>query len=170
MGRPKKEDQDITTTRSVDYTGLLNLLEANKMTKSDLMLYAGVTPNVVASIGKNEQISMYAAVKICEFFHCDFVEIMAMVHSPVHDAEATYNMILRMKERTGHTNVTVTRTGPYEVIFTDNYDRQNPVISIAFDLRPNYGNIEDYHKPKNTINRILNIFDLIDSQNPKKRS
>ena len=171
MGRPKKEDQDSTTSRKVNYDGLLFLLEINGMTKTDLVTYAGVSPNVVVSISRGEQISMFAAVKICELFHCDFVNIMSMIHSPEHDADAMYDMLLRIRKKSGYEeSVSITRYDTTTAFISPGYNTEGPKTVITYNLLPNYSDVENINNVRRSIDNIKAVFAFIDSQDPRHRS
>lgn len=171
MGRPKKEEQDSTSSRKVNYDGLLFLLKENGMTKTDLVTYAGVSPNVVVSISRGEQISMYAAVKICELFHCDFVNIMALTYSPEHDADAMYDMLLRIRKKAGYDeSVAITRYDTKTAYISPGYITEGPKTVIAYNLVPNYSDIENLSNVRIKIDNIKALFSYIDSQDPRHRS
>ena len=87
MARKPRDKSDKTAERKISYAGLEALLDKYGMQKSDLIPLAGVTSNVVAAISKGEQISMYAAVRLCEFFQVDFSDIMNIVYDPEQDMD-----------------------------------------------------------------------------------
>ena len=159
MARPKRDENDKTANRKIDYSGLFALLKKNGMNKSDLVPLAGVTSNVVADISNGKQISMYAAVRLCEFFHVDFSQIMAMVYSPEDDMDFVYHMIVRLAKSTGRDYISIKRNGDH-VDITDTFD-DTPVCYFRVDLRPDY-NIVDQPIMKK-LEQITTVFTAIDT-------
>ena len=85
-----------------------------------------------------------------------------MIHSPEHDADAMYAMLLRMRKRTGHEdNVAITRFDTFTAHISSNYKKEGPKILIPFDLIPNRPVLTEPHYIKDIIDRINNIFDII---------
>ena len=44
--------------------------------KEDLRLAAGLTPNMIANMGKGEHISMKPLLRICETLHCGISDVI----------------------------------------------------------------------------------------------
>ena len=64
---------------SVSYKKLWKLLIDHNMNKSDLAKIAKMSPNTIAKLGKNEQVSLDILVRICEIFNCDIGDIVEIV-------------------------------------------------------------------------------------------
>ena len=64
---------------SVSYKKLWKLLIDHNMNKSDLAKVAKMSPNTIAKLGKNEQVSLDILVRICEIFKCDIGDIVEIV-------------------------------------------------------------------------------------------
>ena len=47
--------------------------------KKDLQQSAGVSPALIAKLGRNENVSTESLVKICTALHCDIGEIMEII-------------------------------------------------------------------------------------------
>ena len=63
----------------VCYNKLWKILIDRRMTKTDLIKSAKITTNVMAKLGKNEDVRVEVLVKICRTLHCtldDIVEIL----------------------------------------------------------------------------------------------
>lgn len=63
----------------VNYNKLWKLLIDLNMSKSQLREKAGVTTNVIAKMGKNENVSTEALCKICKALDCRLDDIMELV-------------------------------------------------------------------------------------------
>lgn len=63
----------------VNYNKLWKLLIDLNMSKSQLREKAGVTTNVIAKMGKNENVSTEALCKICKALDCQLDSIMELV-------------------------------------------------------------------------------------------
>lgn len=63
----------------VCYNKLWKLLIDKGMYRTDLVREAGVTTNVIAHMGKNEDIRVSALVKICSVLGCTFDDIMEIL-------------------------------------------------------------------------------------------
>lgn len=159
MARPKRDENDKTANRKIDYSGLFALLDKYGMNKSDLVPLAGVTSNVVADISNGKQISMYAAVRLCEFFHVDFSQIMAMVYSPADDMDFVYHMILRLAKSTGRDYISIKRNEDH-VDITDTIS-DTPMCYFRIDLRPDYSVVDQ--PIMNKLDQISTVFTAIDA-------
>ena len=58
-----------------DYRKLWKLLIDKNMKKTDLILLAGVSTNIVAKLNNGEYISMESLAKICRALECDIGDI-----------------------------------------------------------------------------------------------
>lgn len=63
----------------VNYNKLWKLLIDLNMSKSQLREKAGVTTNVIAKMGKNDNVSTEALCKICKALDCRLDDIMELV-------------------------------------------------------------------------------------------
>lgn len=64
---------------AVSYKKLWKLLIDLDMKKKDLQQAAGVSPALIAKLGRNENVSTESLVKICTALHCDIGDIMEIV-------------------------------------------------------------------------------------------
>lgn len=64
---------------AISYKKLWKLLIDRNMLKTDLRLAAGLTTNVIAKLGRNENVSTEALGKICKTLNCDITDIMEFV-------------------------------------------------------------------------------------------
>ena len=58
---------------------LWKLLIDKDMQKKDLRLAAGLSTNVIAKLGKNENVSTEVLGKICKVLNCNITDIMEFV-------------------------------------------------------------------------------------------
>ncbi len=63
----------------VSYNKLWKLLIDKNMKKTDLIEAVRTSPNTIAKMSKNENISMDVLTRICEYFNCDVGDIMEMI-------------------------------------------------------------------------------------------
>ncbi len=63
----------------VSYNKLWKLLIDKNMKKTDLIEAVKTSPNTIAKMGKNENISMDVITRICEYLCCDVGDIMEMI-------------------------------------------------------------------------------------------
>lgn len=61
------------------YKKLWKLLIDKDMQKKDLRLAAGLSTNVIAKLGKNENVSTEVLGKICKVLSCEITDIMEFV-------------------------------------------------------------------------------------------
>ncbi len=61
----------------VSYNKLWKLLIDNNMKKMDLLEAIEMSPNTLAKLGRNEDVSMDVLKRICEYFQCDIGDIMS---------------------------------------------------------------------------------------------
>ena len=64
---------------AISYKKLWKLLIDRNMLKTDLRLAAGLTTNVIAKFGRNENVSTEVLGKICKTLNCDITDIMEFV-------------------------------------------------------------------------------------------
>lgn len=64
---------------SVSYKKLWKLLVDKNMNKTDLRKKAQLSTNVIAKMGKNEQVSMDTLDKICKVLRCNIGDVMDFV-------------------------------------------------------------------------------------------
>ena len=69
----------LVTEPAVSYKKLWKLLIDLDMKKKDLQQTAGVSPALIAKLGRNENVSTESLVKICTALHCDIGDIMEIV-------------------------------------------------------------------------------------------
>ncbi len=63
----------------VSYNKLWKLLIDNNMKKMDLLEAIEMSPNTLAKLGRNEDVSMDVLKRICAYFKCDIGDIMEMI-------------------------------------------------------------------------------------------
>jgi DNA-binding Xre family transcriptional regulator len=63
----------------VSYNKLWKLLIDKDMKKTDLIEAVKTSPNTIAKMDKNENISMDVIARICEYLNCDVGDIMEMI-------------------------------------------------------------------------------------------
>lgn len=63
----------------VNYNKLWKLLIDKGMSKTQLREQTGVTTNIIAKMGKNENISTEVICKICKALNCQITDIMELV-------------------------------------------------------------------------------------------
>lgn len=63
----------------VSYKKLWKLLIDKNMIKKQLREQAGLTTNVIAKLGKNENVSTEVLCKICKVLDCDLEDIIEIV-------------------------------------------------------------------------------------------
>ena len=157
MARTPRDKNDKTAERKISYAGLETLLKNNGLNKSDLAPLAGVTSNVVAAISIGRQISMYSAVRLCEFFHVDIGEIMSVVFDPEEDKNFAFAAIKRYIKTISKSNVLVEREGDAAVI--SDAAHEVPMFIFRIPLLSENNNTEDLHKRLNQISNIMLSFD-----------
>lgn len=73
---------------SICYKRLWKLLIDKDMQKKDLRLAAGLSTNVIAKLGKNEDVSTEVLGKICKVLQCEITDIMEFVDDEPSHQEA----------------------------------------------------------------------------------
>ena len=63
----------------VSYNKLWKLLIDEGMKKTDLIEAFKTSPNTIAKMSKNENVSMDVITRICEYLNCDVGDIMEMI-------------------------------------------------------------------------------------------
>ena len=64
---------------AISYKKLWKLLIDRDMYKKDLRAAAGLSTNVIAKMGRNENVSTEVLVKICSVLQCDISDIMEII-------------------------------------------------------------------------------------------
>ena len=64
---------------SISYKKLWKLLIDRDMYKKDLRAAAGLSTNVIAKMGRNENVSTEVLVKSCSVLQCDISDIMEII-------------------------------------------------------------------------------------------
>ena len=64
---------------AISYKKLWKLLIDRDMYKKDLRAAAGLSTNVIAKMGRNENVSTEVLVKICSVLQCDISDIIEIV-------------------------------------------------------------------------------------------
>ena len=72
----QNRNQNRKTTMSASYKKLWKILIDRDMNKSDLIRQAKITSNIVAKMGKGEDVSMESLRKICIALNCEIGDIM----------------------------------------------------------------------------------------------
>lgn len=70
------ENHDIIFQMSASYKKLWKILIDKDMNKSDLIKQAKISSNIVAKMGKGEDVSMESLRKICIALDCEIGDIM----------------------------------------------------------------------------------------------
>lgn len=63
----------------VSYNKLWKLLIDKGLNKTELMNAIKSSPNTMAKLGKNENVSMDVITRICEVLQCDVGDVMEMI-------------------------------------------------------------------------------------------
>ncbi len=63
----------------VSYNKLWKLLIDKNMKKTDLITAVKTSPNTIAKMSKNENVSMDVIARICEYLNCDVGDIIEMI-------------------------------------------------------------------------------------------
>lgn len=67
------------TNMPVQYSKLWKLLIDKKMKRTDLIVSAGISANILAKLGKDEFVSMESLEKICKALNCNIGDIADFV-------------------------------------------------------------------------------------------
>ena len=65
---------------AISYKRLWKLLIDRDMQKKDLRIAAGLSTNVIAKLGKNQNVSTEVLGKICKVLDCEITDIMEFVN------------------------------------------------------------------------------------------
>lgn len=63
----------------VSYGKLFKILTDRNMTKGDLLTLAGVSPNSMAKLSKNKNVSMDILIKVCTALNVDIGDIVELI-------------------------------------------------------------------------------------------
>lgn len=66
---------------AVSYNRLWKLLVDNKMSKADLRKAAGIAPNTMTRMRKDQEVTIAVLGRICDVLHCDYGDIMEYIRS-----------------------------------------------------------------------------------------
>lgn len=64
---------------ALSYNRLWKLLVDKKMSKSDLRKAAGISPNTMTKLRRDEAVNMAILERICETLSCDFGDILQYI-------------------------------------------------------------------------------------------
>ena len=64
---------------AISYKKLWKLLIDKGMLKKDLRVAAGLSTNVIAKMGKNQDVSTESLRKICKALNCDLTDIVEFI-------------------------------------------------------------------------------------------
>ena len=64
---------------AVSYNKLWKLLVDKKMSKADLRKAAGIAPNTMTKMRRDEAVNLAILGRICDVLHCDFGDIMEYI-------------------------------------------------------------------------------------------
>lgn len=64
---------------AICYKKLWKLLIDRDMQKKDLRIAAGLSTNVIAKLGKNQNVSTEVLGKICKILNCEITDIMEFI-------------------------------------------------------------------------------------------
>jgi len=70
---------------AISYNRLWKLLIDKELKKTDLVKLAGVSSNVVASLGQNKSVSLDSLEKICTSLDCNIEDIMEFTRQKEDD-------------------------------------------------------------------------------------
>lgn len=65
---------------AISYKKLWKLLIDKGMLKKDLRIAAGLSTNVIAKMGKNQDVSTESLRKICKALNCDLSDIVEIIN------------------------------------------------------------------------------------------
>lgn len=65
---------------SIKYNKLWKLLIDHGMSRGELRVAAQMSPNTLAKLGKNEDVSLDVLKRICGVLQCDIGDIMEITH------------------------------------------------------------------------------------------
>jgi len=95
---------------SLCYNNLWKLLIDKEMKRTDLILFAGISTNTLARMGRNESVSIESLEKICTALDCDIGDIVEINHRYSNQSESKSNGVVytpkRMAEYLSYSMVT----------------------------------------------------------------
>ena len=74
---------------AISYKKLWKLLIDKDMLKKDLREAAGLSTNVIAKLGKNENVSTEVLGKICKALNCEITDIMEFIDNDIKEERST---------------------------------------------------------------------------------
>ena len=74
-------------TMAVSYNRLWKLLIDKKMSKADLRKQAGLAPNTMTKLRRDEPVAMVVLEKICATLHTDFGDIVQYIPDEVSNID-----------------------------------------------------------------------------------
>ena len=72
---------------AISYKKLWKLRIDKDMMKKDLREAAGLSTNVIAKLGKNQDVSTEVLRKICKALNCDITDIMELIEDEAKQTE-----------------------------------------------------------------------------------
>lgn len=70
---------------AISYNKLWKLLIDKKMSKADLRRAAGIAPNTMTKLNRDEEVSMTVLVKICTVLNVNIGDVMDLVQNTTTD-------------------------------------------------------------------------------------
>lgn len=70
---------------AISYNKLWKLLIDKNMSASELRKGAGIAPNTMTRMRKNQEVSLALLEKICNYIQCDFGELIEYVEDNLED-------------------------------------------------------------------------------------
>ena len=70
---------------AISYNKLWKLLIDKKMSKADLRRAAGIAPNTMTKLRRDEEVSMAVLIKICTVLNANIGEVMDLVPNANND-------------------------------------------------------------------------------------
>ena len=64
---------------AISYNKLWKLLIDKKMSEADLRRAAGIAPNTMTKLNRDEEVSMTVLIKVCKVLNADIGEIMELL-------------------------------------------------------------------------------------------
>lgn len=64
---------------AISYNKLWKLLIDKKMSRADLRRAAGIAPNTMTKLNRDEEVSMTVLIKVCKALNVDIGEIMELL-------------------------------------------------------------------------------------------
>lgn len=70
---------------AISYNRLWKLLIDKKMSKSDLRKAAGIAPNTMTKMNRDEAVTLAVLEKVCAVVHADFGDIIEFIPEETND-------------------------------------------------------------------------------------